>query len=151
MSYLFFILICLAAAGLGSAATLPEIAGWYAGINKPVWTPPSGVFGPVWTLLYIMMGTAAARVYKRRTVNHVKPALFFFSVQLALNTAWSFIFFRFHLLGAAFVEIAILWIMIGVTARAFFRVDRLAGVLMVPYFLWVSFAGILCGAIWYLN
>lgn len=151
MSYIISILICLAVSGLGSMATLPEIAGWYAEINKPSWNPPNFIFGPVWTVLYIMMGSAAARVYNRRETHSVRFPLLFFTVQLALNTAWSFIFFKFHLLGAAFAEIAVLWIMIGVTAIAFFRVDRVAGALMLPYFLWVSFASVLCGTIWYLN
>lgn len=151
MSYLICISICLAAGVLGSLATMPEIAGWYAGIRKPSWNPPNGVFGPVWTVLYIMMGAAAARVWQKRKVSGAGRALVFFAVQLLLNTAWSFLFFRFHLLGAAFAEIVALWAMVGVTARAFFAVDRPAGWLMVPYLTWVSFASVLCWAVWRLN
>lgn len=151
ISYLFFIGICLAAGAMGSFATMPEIQGWYQQIHKPLWTPPSGIFGPVWTLLYIMMGAAAARVWNKRNVQPVTNAMIIFAVQLLLNGAWSFIFFGAHRPDLAFAEILLLWLMIILTVKAFWDIDRLAAALLKPYFLWVSFASCLNFAIWQMN
>lgn len=152
MSYFVFIFICMGAGWLGSVATLPEIQGWYTTIQKPSWTPPAAVFGPVWTILYVMMGTAAARVWnKRKGAGAASTALILFAVQLAVNISWSFVFFKFHLPGAAFFVSLVLWASIGLTAFVFSRTDRAAALLMVPYFLWVSFATCLSFAIWQLN
>jgi tryptophan-rich sensory protein len=143
--------ICLGAGVLGAAATSTEINGWYRTIAKPTWNPPDYLFGPVWTTLYVSMGIAAWLVWIRNGHAEVKVPLTLFGVQLALNSAWSFIFFRFHLLGWATVEIILLWLAIVLTTLAFMRVSVLAGWLMLPYLLWVSFACCLSFTIWRLN
>ena len=142
----------LLAGWLGSLATRPAIAGWYAGLNKPVFNPPGWLFGPAWTVLYILMGLAAYLVWSRGLATPgVKPALAMFLVQLALNVAWSFLFFAARSPLAGFVEIIVLWVAILVTMVLFFRVSPVAGWLMVPYLGWVSFATVLNGAIMLLN
>lgn len=146
-----FITICLGAGGLGAITTTPEIDGWYKTIEKPTWNPPAYVFGPVWTTLYIMMGTAAWLVWKPVGFKAAKTPLTLFAVQLVLNGAWSWVFFHFHQPGWAFVEIVVLWLAIGATTITFFRCSKTAGWLMVPYLMWVSFASVLNFAIWRLN
>lgn len=142
----------LAAGALGSLATRPAIAGWYATLNKPPFNPPGWLFGPAWTVLYILMGIAAWLVWSRGlAAPGVKPALVLFLVQLALNVAWSFLFFAARSPLAGFVEIILLWVAILVTMVLFFRVSPAAGWLMVPYIGWVSFAAVLNGAIMLLN
>jgi tryptophan-rich sensory protein len=142
----------LLAGALGSLATRPAIAGWYATLNKPPFNPPSWLFGPAWTVLYILMGLAAYLVWSRGLgTPGVKPALALFLVQLALNVAWSFLFFSLRSPLAGFIEIIVLWVAILVTMVLFFRVTPAAGWLMVPYIGWVSFAAVLNGAIMVLN
>lgn len=145
---LAWIVICLAAGGLGAWATTPEIEGWYTTIEKPSWNPPDYVFGPVWTTLYVLMGVAAWRVWTRATTG---KSLWLFAVQLLLNVAWSWIFFRWHQPGWAFAEIVVLWAAIVATTTAFYRKDVWAAVLMAPYLAWVTFAAVLNFAIWRLN
>ena len=151
ISTIFFIFICLATGFLGSSATLPEISGWYQTILKPSWNPPAFIFAPVWTLLYGMMGLAAARIWQKRRQKSVFQPLALFMLQLFLNGAWSFIFFRFHLLGFALIEILMLWTAILLTLKAFREIDRTAAGLLVPYLLWVSFASCLNANIWWIN
>ena len=143
------ILLCLAVGGIGGGASAGAIDGWYRSIAKPSWTPPDWVFGPVWTVLYIMMAVAAWRVWK--TGERVKPALVLFFVQLALNLAWTLIFFNAQSPGLALAEILLLWLSVAATMMAFFGRDTVAGWLFVPYLAWVSFAGILNAAIWMMN
>ncbi len=145
------LVICLGAAGIGAIATTPEIGGWYKTLNKPSWNPPKEVFGPVWTTLYILMAIAAWRVWKRGGFYVARLPLTLFAVQLILNIAWSWIFFRFHQPGWAFVEIVILWAAILATMLSFFKRDQLAGWMLVPYFAWVSFASTLNFTIWQMN
>ena len=146
-----FIAICLGAGGLGAIATTPEIDGWYKTIAKPSWNPPGYVFGPVWTALFVLMGIAAWLVWKPDGFKSAKTPLTLFAVQLALNIAWSWVFFHFHQPGWAFAEIVVLWIAIVATTVAFFKRQKIAGWLMVPYLAWVSFASVLNFAIWQLN
>lgn len=146
-----FIVVCLGVGGLGAIATTPEIDGWYRTLNKPTWNPPSVVFGPVWTTLYIMMAVAAWLVWRTRGFRGAAVALSLFGVQLALNAAWSWIFFGLHQPGWAAVEIVILWLAIVATTIAFFKVRATAGWLMIPYIAWVSFAAFLNFTIWQLN
>lgn len=137
---------------LGSLATRPAISTWYAGLAKPSFSPPNWLFGPAWTVLYILMGIAAFLVWNRGLgAPGVKAALLLFLVQLALNLAWSFIFFAGRSPAWGFVEILALWVAIVVTMVLFFRVSAAAGWLMVPYIGWVSFATVLNGAIMALN
>lgn len=145
------IALCLGAGGLGAIATTPEIDGWYKTIEKPSWNPPGYVFGPVWTMLYVMMAVAAWLVWKPAGFKAAKLPLALFAVQLLLNVAWSWIFFHFHQLGWAFAEIVVLWLAIVATTITFFRRSKIAGSLMVPYLIWVSFASLLNFAIWQLN
>lgn len=151
VSLIFWVGLCLLSGFAGSSATLPEITGWYQQIQKPVWTPPDWIFGPVWTFLYILMGLAASRVWSRRKLFPAFYPLCPFMIQLLLNVAWSFIFFKYHRLDLAFYEIVILLFSIVLTIRAFLSVDRVASCLLVPYLLWVSFASLLTFAIWKMN
>ncbi|MGZ5934812.1 MAG: TspO/MBR family protein [Rhizomicrobium sp.] len=144
-----FLAVTLGAGAIAGFAIAPEIAGWYAGLNRPSFAPPNWVFAPVWTALYFLMGIAAWRVWRKCGLRS-QPMLFFF-VQLALNFAWSFIFFRAHELGAALAEVCVLLIFIGWTSVSFARVDPISALLLVPYFAWTSFATALNAAFWSLN
>lgn len=143
--------ICFAAAGIGSLFTTPEIRGWYAVINKPAWTPPAWLFGPVWTTLYAMMGVAAWLVWRERGFAGASLPLALFAAQLVLNTLWSVIFFGMRRTGLAFLDIALLWLAILATTLAFWPISRVAGALLLPYLLWVSFAAALNYSIWRTN
>lgn len=147
-SLVIFLVACFAVAALGSIATNPEIHGWYATINKPSWTPPNWLFGPVWTLLYAMMAVAAWLIWRRIGWS---SAITLFIVQLILNLAWSFIFFKFHSPGLAFIEIVLLWMAIAATIWKFSSTSQPATLLLVPYLLWVTFAAALNFSIWRLN
>lgn len=146
------IIICQGAGFLGSLATMPSIATWYKTIAKPSFNPPNAVFGPVWITLYALMGVALFLIWKRGTATAgVKSAMILFFVQLVLNTLWSVLFFGLHQPMWAFIEILVLWLLILLTLIAFWRIALPAGLLLVPYFLWVSFASALNLAIWRLN
>jgi tryptophan-rich sensory protein len=146
---LAFLLLTLGVGALGNIAVQPSIPTWYADLLKPSFNPPNWVFAPVWTTLYIFMGVAAWRVWRITGTRSIEMAAF--AIQLALNCAWSFIFFSAHQLGAALVEILVMWVAILATLLLFWRRDRLAGLLFVPYLAWVSFATALNHAIWQLN
>jgi tryptophan-rich sensory protein len=124
---------------------------WYASLQKPSWNPPSWIFGPVWTLLYLMMAVAAWHVWCRGGWCAQRHALTLYCVQLALNAAWTPIFFGLHRPGLAFAEILLLLAAIVATTIAFARVSRTAGWLFVPYLAWASFASCLNFALWRLN
>ncbi|MFT3933454.1 MAG: TspO/MBR family protein [Chitinophagaceae bacterium] len=137
---------------LGGLFTAPEIQGWYAHINKPSWNPPNWLFGPVWTLLYVLMGIAFYKVWKTTTTADKKQwAIIIFIAQMALNFIWSYIFFNQHQPGWAFVDIVVLWLAIICTIIAFSRINSGAAWLLVPYISWVSFAAILNYVIWQMN
>ena len=140
-----FIGLSFAAAAVGSAF---EPGDWYAGLRKPPWNPPNWVFGPVWSVLYICMGIAVARVRARERA--LLPMVLWLS-QLALNATWSWLFFGLHRLDLAFYEIQVLWIAIALTAISFRRVDGRSAALLVPYLIWVSFASWLNWSLWRLN
>lgn len=148
---ILFLVACLGAGGLGAIATTPEIEGWYKTIEKPSWNPPDYVFGPVWTTLFVMMAIAAWMVWKPKGFKDAAMSLKLFAIQLVLNVSWSWIFFNLHQLGWAFVEIIVLWLAIAATTLAFFKKSKTAGVLMMPYLTWVSFAAVLNFTIWRLN
>jgi translocator protein len=144
----------LSAVGLGAVgglATSSSVDSWYLSIQKPSWTPPGWLFAPVWTTLYIAMGVAAALIWDRTGWSHGRRPLIAYGVQLALNVAWSFLFFGARSPGWALVEIVVLWAAILTTLLLFWRVRRLAGALFIPYLAWVSFATALNAAIWWLN
>lgn len=137
---------------VGAIFTTPNISTWYATLAKPPINPPSWVFGPVWTILYALMGISAyliwERGYKRK---EVRAGLYIFAVQLGLNTLWSILFFGFRNPGLAFVEIIILWLAIIATMATFSKSSRVAAWLLVPYLAWVTFATYLNYSIWILN
>ena len=144
----FWVALSFAGAGVGSRFSPGD---WYTHLAKPAFNPPAWVFAPVWTLLYLVMGVAAWLVWRQRGVARVAPALALFLVQLALNAAWSWLFFGLHHIGWALVDLAALWLAIGATLLAFWAHRPLAGLLMVPYLLWVSFAALLNFQFWRLN
>lgn len=145
-----FVVVCLAAGVIGSLATTPKVPTWYATLNKPSWNPPSWVFAPVWTTLYVMMGVAAWTVW-RKAGTPLNRAFLFFWTQLVLNTIWSFLFFGLERPGLAFAEIVLLWLSIVVTVWAFRRWSGAAALLLAPYLGWVTFAACLNFTIWRLN
>jgi translocator protein len=137
---------------IGSIFTLPSIPTWYAGLAKPAFTPPAWIFGPVWIVLFALMGIAVFLVWcKGLDRKDAQVALAIFAGQLILNVLWSIIFFSFYDTGAAFVEIVILWLTILATIVSFSRISSTAAWLLVPYILWVTFAGFLNFSIWQLS
>jgi translocator protein len=140
--------LCFAAAAIGVQF---QPGGWYAGLKKPSFNPPDAVFGPVWTALYTMMGVAAWLVWRRAGCRAARWALTLFVGQLALNAAWSWLFFGLHRPGLAFAEIVVLWLAIAATLVAFWRWQWQAGALMAPYLAWVGFAAVLNFSLWRLN
>jgi translocator protein len=137
--------------GLGAIASI-QAQDFYAQLTKPQWAPPPGVFSPVWTTLYVMMAFAAWIAWRRRSAGRASSiALQLFGVQLVLNALWSWLFFRWHLGALALVEVCLLWFAILATLTQFWRVRPLAGALLIPYLLWVSFATALTAAVWRLN
>lgn len=146
-----FILVCFGAAGIGSWFTTPALGSWYAELRKPAWNPPGWIFGPVWTVLYLLMAIAAWLVWRKAGFGAGRTALVLFAVQLVLNVAWSALFFGQHNPGAAFVDIVLLWLAIAATAAAFRPFSPAATWLLAPYLAWVTFASALNFAIWRLN
>ncbi|HUZ93264.1 MAG TPA: TspO/MBR family protein [Candidatus Paceibacterota bacterium] len=150
------LLIAIAIAELagivGSLFTLSAITGWYAVLVKPAFNPPSFVFGPVWSMLYFLMGIAAFLVWRKGWERkEVKIALAAFATQLVLNAFWSIIFFGLHNPLAAFIDIVLLWLAVIWTIVVFYKLSRAAAYLLLPYILWISFAAYLNFAIWRLN
>ena len=134
-----------------ATAAFVSTGGWYAELAKPAWNPPGWIFGPVWTILYAMMAVAAWRVWRRGGWAVQKVALGLFVVQWALNALWTPLFFGLHQPGWALAEILVLLVAILASMRAFWRVDRTAGLLLLPYALWVTFATALNWTIWMMN
>lgn len=151
LALLGFVVLCLAVAAAGGAVTASSVGTWYAALAKPSFNPPNWVFAPVWTALYLMMAFAAWRVWRRRGAGDARLALGVWALQLALNLCWSLVFFGARLIGAALVEVAVLFAAILATALLFWPIDRVAGALLVPYAAWVAFAALLNAALWRLN
>lgn len=146
-----FVVLCLAVAAAGGAVTSTSVDTWYAALEKPAFNPPDWVFGPVWTALYLMMALAAWRVWRLPRERGVRAALGLWALQLALNLTWSYVFFGARMMGAALAEIAVLLVAIVATLALFWRLDRIAGALLVPYAAWVAFAMVLNASLWRLN
>jgi tryptophan-rich sensory protein len=146
-----FVAACFAVAGVGGCFTSGPVETWYPGLSKPWWTPPDWLFGPVWTVLYLSMAIAAWLVWRQEGSLRAARPLSLFAAQLALNLAWSALFFGLRSPAAALADIALLWCAILATAISFRRVNLAAGLLLVPYLGWVSFASALNLAIWRLN
>ena len=144
--------ICFAAEGLGGLFTSQSVGTWYLTLQKPAFTPPGWLFGPVWTLLYLMMGIALYSIWKRAdSGEEVRGALTLFAFQLLLNVAWSAVFFgRQSPLGGLLIIVA-LWLTLALTVWRFRQISPLAAGLLLPYLAWTSFAAVLNFAIWHLN
>lgn len=138
------ILISELAGIIGSVFTFPSIQTWYATLSKPSFSPPNWVFGPVWTVLYFLMGISLYLVWQRGWKNkNVKIAVKIFAIQLILNSLWSILFFELHSPFYAFIEIILLWLAIVFTIYKFYRISKNAAYLLIPYLFWVSFAAFL--------
>ncbi len=148
---LVLVAVCFGAAAAGGAAIYPRIEGWYSALTKPSWTPPNWIFGPVWTVLYIAMAVAAWLVWRQKGLPGARGALVLFALQLGFNVAWSWLFFGLRNPGLGFLDILLLWIAIAVTLVVFWRKSVAAGVLLVPYLAWVTFATALNFSIWQMN
>jgi translocator protein len=140
--------VTFAAAAIG-ARFLPD--AWYQRLNKPTWNPPNWIFAPVWTVLYLLMAAAAWLVWRRYGLAGAVLPLSLFVLQLALNSAWTWLFFGLHRPQEALLDIGLLWAVVLATVITFWGLEPLAGALLVPYLLWVSFAGALNWAIWRRN
>lgn len=150
------VLLPLIAGALGAVATSEAVPIWYAGLAKPDWNPPPWLFAPVWTVLYIAMGVASWLVWRVAAGNEggstrARTALLFYAAQLVVNTAWSPIFFGLKRADVALVVIVVLWLLVASTTWRFLHVVRAAGLLLVPYAGWVTFATALNAAVWQLN
>jgi len=146
------ILICEGAGLIGSIFTTPSIGTWYAGIIKPTFNPPNWIFAPVWTALFLLMGISLYLVWlKKFSGVNIREGVIIFGIQLALNVFWSVIFFGLHSPSWAFAVLVILWLAILVTIMKFYPISRWAAWLLLPYILWVSFAGVLNYSIASLN
>ena len=146
------IVASFAAGGIGSLFTFKAIPTWYQGLKKPPYTPPNWVFGPAWTTLYILMGISVFLVWQKGLVtNGAVLAFTLFWIQLSINAFWSIIFFGMKSKGGGVITIIILWLFILATIITSFQVSTWAGVLLIPYIVWVSIASYLNIGIWVLN
>jgi benzodiazapine receptor len=143
-------IVSFAASAVGAVASI-QAKSFYSQLAQPAWAPPAFLFGPVWTVLYALMAIAAWLVWRSGGLHTNRIALSLFLVQLALNALWSWLFFAWQLGALAFVDIVLLWVLIVATLVSFWRVRPLAGALLIPYLLWVSFASALNYALWQLN
>lgn len=150
LGLLGWLAITFVAAAIGAAASV-NAASFYGQLAQPSWAPPSSRFGPVWAVLYAVMGIAAWLVWRRAGFRKARAALTLFLVQLGLNALWSWLFFGWHRGALAFADILLLGALIVATLIAFWRVRPLAGALLVPYLLWVAFAAALNYSVWQLN
>lgn len=152
IKFIVSLILPLVAGFVGSIFTTPAINSWYTTLIKPSFNPPNWIFGPVWTFLFILMGISLYIVWTSDiNKNKKRVAMVVFFGHLVLNTLWSIIFFGLNNPFFAFVEIVILWISILITAFLFFRIKKIAGILFIPYIVWVSFASVLNFSIWQLN
>ena len=145
-----WLVVCFAASAVGAVASI-QAKSFYSQLVQPTWAPPPGVFGPVWTVLYALMGIAAWMVWRSGGFRSNRQALTLFLLQLVFNALWSWLFFAWHRGAWAFADVFVLWILIVATLVSFWRVSPLAGALLIPYLLWVSFASALNYSVWRLN
>jgi benzodiazapine receptor len=151
LKLLLCIIIPLGIGAVSGIGTASSIDAWYVNIEKPSFNPPNYLFGPVWTTLYILMGISFYMILQSEKNELRTKAIAIFCIQLFLNFWWSFIFFKFQLLGFAFIEIILIWLSIAAMIIVFFEINKTAALLQIPYLLWVSFASVLNGTIWLLN
>lgn len=145
-----WLVVSFAASAVGAVASI-QAKSFYSQLTQPAWAPPPGIFGPVWTVLYTLMGVAAWMVWRSGGFRHNRQALTLFLLQLAFNALWSWLFFAWQRGAWALADVSVLWIFIVATIVSFWRVRPLAGALLVPYLLWVSFASALNYSVWQLN
>ncbi len=145
------LLLPFIAAVIGSLFTFSAIPSWYQTLHKPIFTPPNGIFGPVWTILYILMGISFFLVWQSKNKKNKLPAYYLFFIQLILNALWSIIFFGLHALFSSVICILALWMFIFLTILFFYKFSKTASVLLIPYICWVSFASLLTFFIYSLN
>lgn len=146
-----FLVLAIAAAAIGAMATATGVNTWYPGLQKPAWNPPNWVFGPVWMILYGLMAVSTWRVWRTGNPRSARRTVSLYSAQLTLNALWSVLFFGLHRIGAALVDVVILFLVIGFIFARFWRSDRIAAAMWAPYVLWVGFAMALNAAIQRLN
>jgi len=144
---LAWLAVAFAAAAIGAVATV-DAGGFYSQLVRPAWAPPGWAFGPVWTVLYLLMAIAAWLVWREQGARDRRLALTLFMVQLGANALWSWLFFAWRSGALAFAEVLVLLALIAATIAVFWRVRRLAGVLLLPYFAWVCLATALTWAVW---
>lgn len=135
---------------IGAIASI-DAAAFYARLNKPDWAPPATVFGPVWSTLFVLMGIAAWLAWREPPTPQRARALALFAAQLGVNALWSWLFFAWHRGGLAFADVLLLVVLIAATAAGFWRVSRMAALLLLPYLLWVAFASALTWSVWQAN
>ena len=151
-AFIINLAIPLSIGAIGAYFTASSVDTWYTTLSKPSFNPPNGIFGPVWTTLYILMGISAYLVWQKRAqIKQFPRTVAIYLIQLVLNLLWSFIFFYAHELGLALIEIVMLLVAIIINARVFYKIDQTAGLLFIPYILWVSFATALTYSIFSLN
>lgn len=151
LGFVAFLAPCLAVSAIGGAVTATSVGTWYQALAKPWFNPPDWIFAPVWTALFFMMAIAGWRVWRREGLHRARWALVLFALQLGLNLAWSIVFFGLRSIEAGLIEIVVLWLAILATSVVFWRRDRVAGMLLIPYAGWVAFATVLNAALWRLN
>jgi translocator protein len=145
------ILIPLALGAIAGRFTAQAVPDWYASLNRPSFNPPNWIFGPVWTVLYILLGISLFLIWKQIPSKQRNNALWIFSLQMFLNFIWSFVFFYFHQIGLALIVIIGLWISIIFMLISFYKIKPLAAYLNMPYLLWVTFASVLNAGYFTLN
>ena len=150
LGLLGWLVASFAASAVGAVASI-QAKSFYSQLAQPNWAPPPAIFGPVWTVLYALMGVAAWLVWRSGGFRANREALMLFLLQLAFNALWSWLFFAWHLGAAAFADVLVLWVLIVATLVFFWRVHPLAGSLLIPYLLWVTFASVLNYSLWQLN
>ena len=150
LGFVGWLVLTFAASAIGAVASI-QAKAFYSQLAQPAWAPPPSLFGPVWTVLYALMAIAAWLVWRSEGIRTHRIAFSFFGSQLVLNAFWSWLFFAWHLGALAFADIVLLWVFIVATLVSFWRVRPLAGALLIPYLLWVSFASVLNYSVWQLN
>ena len=155
MRKIFLFIVCLVVpltiGAISGIATSSGLKDWYFNLNKPSFNPPNYLFGPVWSFLYLLMGVSFYLILQETKSPLRKKAINIFILQLSLNFLWSFLFFKFQLLGLAFIEILLIWLSILWMILEFKKLNKTAAYLQIPYLLWVSFASLLNGTIWWIN
>ena len=150
LGLVLWLVACFGTSALGAIASI-EASDFYAELNRPEWAPPGWLFGPVWSTLFLLMSLAAWLVWRRWGFKGAQAALTVFLVHLPINALWSWLFFGWKLGAPAFIDVLVLWVLIASTMTLFWQLSRLAGLLLAPYLLWVSFAAVLNYSLWQIN